>query len=95
MPATHITDLLGSIDELERCLHALRQRTGESAVVQSLLDTAARMRTDAAELGTAPAPPPGQRAVAVAETPYDPLLWHHAGADDEGVGGHRPGPWRP
>ncbi|MEV6945309.1 hypothetical protein AB0N07_25540 [Streptomyces sp. NPDC051172] len=95
MPATHITDLLGTIDRLERCLHALRQRTGESAVVQNLLDTAARLRTDAAELGTPPVPPPGQWPVAVAETPYDPLLWHDAGADDEGVGGHRPAPWRP
>lgn len=95
MPATHIADLLGTIDELERCLHALRHRTGESAVVQNLLAAATRMRTDAAELRTASAPPPGQWAVAVAETPYDPLLWHNAGADDEGVGGHRPAPWRP
>ncbi|MDG5805276.1 hypothetical protein P9869_21900 [Streptomyces ossamyceticus] len=94
MPATHITDLLGTIDQLERCLHALRHRTGESAVVQNLLDTAARMRTDAVELGPAPVPPE-HRPVAVTETPYDLLLWHDAGADDEGVGGHRPGPWQP
>ena len=95
MPATHIADLLGTLDQLERCLHALRHRAGESAVVQNLLDIAARMRTDAAELATPPATPPGQPAVAMAETPYDPLLWHNAGADDEGVGGHRPAPRRP
>jgi hypothetical protein len=46
---------------------------------------------EVAEVAGAPVPPAPRRRddlVTVPDTPYAPDFWH--GADDEGVGGHRP-----
>lgn len=95
MPGTDIVELCGTVDRLARCVDSLRSsRLGEPTVFLRLVDDVERLRVNVAalmgELVGAPTPPPaGERpAVKVSDMPYDSGLWH--GADDEGVGGHRP-----
>ncbi|MEW2115540.1 hypothetical protein AB0945_10150 [Streptomyces sp. NPDC005474] len=96
MPGADIVELLGTVDRLARCVDSLRSsRLGEPTVFLRLVDDVAQLRVNVATLlgevvGGAPThPSAGQRpAVGVSDMPYDSGLWH--GADDEGVGGHRP-----
>ncbi|MGC5346842.1 hypothetical protein ACPXCE_26820 [Streptomyces sp. DT24] len=90
MSNSETEELLRVIERLGRCVDSLRSRTGESAMTLRLVNTVERLRIDAADLYGVPRPLPAGDGlfVAVPDDPYDPGLWH--GADDEGVGGHRP-----
>ncbi|BBC30125.1 hypothetical protein SGFS_014190 [Streptomyces graminofaciens] len=92
MPGSDLGELLGTVDRLARCVDSLRSaRPGEPTAFLDLADDVERLRVNVSALvgeqaGSAPA---GERpAVHVSDMPYDSGLWH--GADDEGVGGHRP-----
>ncbi|MEH0420570.1 hypothetical protein [Streptomyces sp. B21-083] len=96
MPGADIGELLGTVDRLARCVDSMRSsRLGEPTVFLKLVDDVERLRVNVATLigelvgGTPAHPAAGERsAVRVSDMPYDSGLWH--GADDEGVGGHRP-----
>ncbi|MCP2241544.1 hypothetical protein [Lentzea aerocolonigenes] len=90
MTRDDITEIRALVRRLCERTTALRARSGRDPVVRRLVNDVERIAIDLDELDDHFGPVPRQRedVVIVSDTPYDPALWH--GADDEGVGGHRP-----
>ena len=87
-----ITELRSLVRALRSKTQALLSRSGGDNGVRRLVNDVERIGIDLDELSadTRFGAVPRQRddLVIVPDTPYDSSLWH--GADDEGVGGHRP-----
>ncbi|MFF4796054.1 hypothetical protein ACFY2M_41770 [Streptomyces sp. NPDC001276] len=92
MSTADIGELLRTIDRLACCVESLRSRSGERTAVLRLAKNIERLRNNAAALTSAAGPALSTAADAhttmIPDAPYDPKLWQ--GADDEGIGGHRP-----
>jgi hypothetical protein len=89
--AAELTKLHRAVDQLRASVADLRSRYGDVPSVRRLLLDVERLDIDAAELATAPPPPPTADAAVlfIDDSPLDPALW--ADADDEGVGGYHGG----
>jgi hypothetical protein len=94
MSNRELTALRALIDQARTHTDALRADFRDHPGVRRLVNDLERLAIDVdevAEVAGAPAPPAPRRRedlVTVPDTPYAPDFWH--GADDEGVGGHRP-----
>ena len=90
MTRDDITEIRTLVRGLRGRITALGTGSSRDPVVRRLLNDVERIAIDLDELDDHFGGVPRQRedVVIVSDTPYDPALWH--GADDEGVGGHRP-----
>ena len=87
-----ITELRALVRALRSRTRAMLSRSGGEYGVRRLVNDVERIDIDLDELSAdarfGGVPTPREDLVFVPDTPYDSSLWH--GADDEGVGGHRP-----